>query len=315
MEPEFIVDKSLSILDFLEDLRPGVAPVHLLLRPRRSGKSTLDFVQRGNPGNLLERRMYFSDRAIAREEDAVEKHFANHIVFLLDLTNVIANDMRQLRNAFLIAVQNSVSDMKSTGCFSNAAELDEHDGSFLREVLSLTTPISDRYDTGTVLRDISRIVYKLSKRPMLFLMDEYDSPIAYASEHGVHEETVDFFRQAVGGFLTNNEFVEGSLIVGITRFGDTGYLSEVDNLSVFTLRDKKYCTSCMFTAEETQAQTETLKRLDRPLPPLSFEDLTQWYEGYYSADGQRLYNTWSVMHALNTRKLQPFWLQSGSVRL
>ncbi|KAI0044746.1 hypothetical protein FA95DRAFT_219195 [Auriscalpium vulgare] len=192
MQLEGAVDKSLSILDFLEDLRPGVAPVHLLLRPRRSGKSTLlrltnEFLQRGGPGDVLERRTYFSGRAIAKEEDAVEKHFAN-IVFLLDLTNVIANDMPGLRNAFLSAVKYSVSDMKCTGCFSNAAELDAHDGSFLRELLGVATPLSDELDAGTILRDISRIVYKLSKRPMVFMMDEYDSPIAYAAEHGCHDE-------------------------------------------------------------------------------------------------------------------------------
>ncbi|KAI0048110.1 hypothetical protein FA95DRAFT_1572097 [Auriscalpium vulgare] len=229
--------------------------------------------------------------------------------------------MPQLRIAFLTAVKNAVSDMKYTGCFSNAAELDEHDGRFLKKVLSLTTPLYDEFDTGTILRDISRIVYKLSKRPMVFMMDEYDSPIAYAAEHGCHDEAVGAFLklskrpmvfmmdeydspiayaaehgchdEAVGAFLKNNEFVEASLIVGITRFGDTGYLSEVDNLSVYTLRDRKYSTSCMFTAEETKEQTEKYKQPSRPEPPMSFEDLTQWYEGYYTADGQRLYNTCS----------------------
>ncbi|KAI0048120.1 hypothetical protein FA95DRAFT_1572105 [Auriscalpium vulgare] len=271
----------------------------MCLRPSYIHKTTelLTFLQRGSPGNIQERRAYFADFVIAKDEDAVEQHFARHIVLLLDLTNVIGGTISDLRSAFLVEVKRAVMHMKRTGCFANANELDESDASFLRKLMTVSSSTLDASQAETILRNISRIVHELSKRPILFLMDEYDSPIAYSAEHGFHEE--------------DNEHVEGAMIIGILHLCDAGYLSEVDNLSVFTLRDKRYSTSCMFSAAETRVLIEKYKQQSPKAQFPSFEDLSAWYEGYYNANGERLYNPWSVVHALGEKNLEPFWLQSG----
>ncbi|KAI0048119.1 hypothetical protein FA95DRAFT_1125847 [Auriscalpium vulgare] len=324
MDYEPIVDKTLAMLEFLQDLQPKSTPVHILLRPRRSGKSMLlhftsQFLQRGDPGDVQDRRKYFADLnlAIAKDENAVEKHFSNHIVLLLDLTNVVGTTMADLQYAFVLAVRNAVASMQSSACFSNAHELDEPDADFLRNLLtSLYT--SYAFNAETILSNISRIVRKLSHRPLVFMVDEYDSPIACAAEHGFHEEAVNFFRQAIGAFLKDNDDLEGALIIGIMRFGDNnGYLSEVGNVKVFTLRDKRYTNACMFTADETRELLDRYRRRnDRMYPEqpllITFEDLNHWYKGYYDANGARLYNPWSVMNALREKMPRSFWLMSGS---
>ena len=44
----------------------------------------------------------------------------------------------------------------------------------------------------------------------------------------------------------------------------------------------------------------------------SFEDLKGWYNGYYTSDGTRLYNPWSVCNALTAGHLRSYWIESGS---
>jgi hypothetical protein len=45
----------------------------------------------------------------------------------------------------------------------------------------------------------------------------------------------------------------------------------------------------------------------------SFEDLEGWYKGYYTSDGARLYNPWSVGNALTEGILGSYWVESGNL--
>jgi hypothetical protein len=44
----------------------------------------------------------------------------------------------------------------------------------------------------------------------------------------------------------------------------------------------------------------------------SFEDLGGWCNGYYTSDGARLYNPWSVGNALKEGILGSYWVESGN---
>lgn len=46
-------------------------------------------------------------------------------------------------------------------------------------------------------------------------------------------------------------------------------------------------------------------------PRISREDLRIWYDGYYSASGERLYNPRSVLCALTDNQLRSYWTSSG----
>ena len=43
----------------------------------------------------------------------------------------------------------------------------------------------------------------------------------------------------------------------------------------------------------------------------TFEDLSKWYNGYHSGNGDRLYNPWSIARALQGNKLRSYWIKSG----
>jgi hypothetical protein len=44
----------------------------------------------------------------------------------------------------------------------------------------------------------------------------------------------------------------------------------------------------------------------------SFEDMKAWYNGYYTPDGTRLYNPWSVASALTQGRLRSYWAETGN---
>jgi hypothetical protein len=50
----------------------------------------------------------------------------------------------------------------------------------------------------------------------------------------------------------------------------------------------------------------------QPTLPFTFKDLEYWYNGYYTFDGQKLFNPWSVGNAITDQSLESFWVASGS---
>ena len=47
----------------------------------------------------------------------------------------------------------------------------------------------------------------------------------------------------------------------------------------------------------------------------TFEELSKWYNGYNSGDGESLYNPWSIARALKGNKLRSYWVKSGKTSL
>ena len=45
--------------------------------------------------------------------------------------------------------------------------------------------------------------------------------------------------------------------------------------------------------------------------PFTFEQLSEWYNGYSTLDGTKLYNPWSIGKALTKRSLGSYWAESG----
>jgi len=45
--------------------------------------------------------------------------------------------------------------------------------------------------------------------------------------------------------------------------------------------------------------------------PFTFEQLSEWYNGYSTLDGAKLYNPWSIAKALTKRALGSYWVESG----
>jgi len=46
-----------------------------------------------------------------------------------------------------------------------------------------------------------------------------------------------------------------------------------------------------------------------------FDDLNNWYNGYSTENGIKLFNPWSISNALTTGKLTTWWNKSGKFAL
>lgn len=95
--------------------------------------------------------------------------------------NVIGSTMAVLLQKFKNHVTDIARRLQSLGFFRNRGELLEDQQDFLEAVLKQTVPDSQWPD---VLFKLTEILHMLHQRRVVILIDEYDTPISYAVQHG-----------------------------------------------------------------------------------------------------------------------------------
>jgi hypothetical protein len=89
--------------------------------------------------------------------------------------------MDDLLEQFGQLVFNVARDMQNDAYFSGSQELGEACQTFLRDVLLRRLP---KEELPEALYYLSKVVAQLTKRRLIVLIDEYDTPISYAVQNG-----------------------------------------------------------------------------------------------------------------------------------
>jgi hypothetical protein len=76
-------------------------------------------------------------------------------------------------------------DLKNRGLLTNLHELDETDQTFLNEILNEERKA--KIGAQALFR-LSEILHTLHKREVVVLVDEYDTPMSYATQYGYFGE-------------------------------------------------------------------------------------------------------------------------------
>ncbi|MGL4873470.1 MAG: AAA family ATPase, partial [Clostridium sp.] len=56
-----------------------------------------------------------------------------------------------------------------------------------------------------------------------------------------------------------------------------------------------------------------VKKLCENEKKISFEEISDWYNGYLNEDGERLFNPRSVVKALQSKKCKSYWTNTGAM--
>ena len=181
-------------------------------------------------------------------------------------------------------------------------------------------------DLEDSLRFLSKLLYKHFGKPAYILIDEYDAPINHAyrefgettkegekikkgEKNKEFEKVLQLFRSLLGAALKSNPYLEQGFMTGILRIAKASLLSELNNLSEYTLLDKRFITSYGFREQEVE------ELLDKVPTVTDRAEIRHWYNGYHFR-GETLYNPFSIMSCLSKEgELAPYWLESGGTGL
>ena len=293
----FYVDKTMFIRDFIQ----ASDKVSLVTRPRRFGKTL----------NMTMLREFFDitkdSRAIFEGLMIMETAYADQInsrpvIYLTfkdckansveDLTFVISNVILHEYGKYYPLFKDNVDDSKI--CFFRFFDIYNQllEGRIERKFLMIS------------IETLEQALYEYYKIKPILLIDEYDQPILSSFEYGYHEQLKTFFAGFYGSALKGQEHLHQALLTGIQRIVKDSIFSQLNNIMVYTVVDKRYSTYFGLTPAETE---ELLAYYGMALD----EAAKQKYNGYVFGETE-IYNPWSLIYYANTGELKNYWINTST---
>lgn len=147
-------------------------------------------------------------------------------------------------------------------------------------------------------------------KPAVFLLDEYDVPIAKAESKGYYEQMMEVISALLGTALKDNSSLCFAVITGCLRITKESVFTGTNNFVVDTISDCRYNEYFGFTDDEVQ---KLLK--DTDCSPFA-EEIRAWYDGYRFGDLD-IYCPWDVLNyvqklrSTGTREPENFWANTS----
>lgn len=184
--------------------------------------------------------------------------------------------------------------------------------------------IYGRYETDQTLKDrmlaLMREACGRTGQQVAVLVDEYDAPLQNTLfTPGEHDELKTIYRDFFPCFKTGSHLLKCLFLTGIMKFTQLSLFS-VLNTVVNLSFDERYATLCGITKEELTdefgAELDLLAQKQGTTQEGAMREMEALYDGYhFAADGEGVFNPYSVINALSTRKLGNFWISSGGSQM
>ncbi len=135
----------------------------------------------------------------------------------------------------------------------------------------------------------------------IFIIDEWD----YIFSHELYPEHHSDFLEFLRNLLKDKPYVALVYMTGVLPIKKYSTGSALNMFKEYTmLKDPSFEKYFGFTEEEVEMLCERQTAL-------SMEEIRDWYNGYQTKDGARLYNPRSVVCALEDEACQSYWTRTG----
>ena len=156
------------------------------------------------------------------------------------------------------------------------------------------------------VKDLSEYLNRYYGRPVILLVDEYDVPLQSAYIEGYYEEAIKFLKGFYNITFKDNEYLEKTVLTGVSRIAKESLFSGMNNFKVFTIMDNEFADDFGITTEE---MGKVISDFDVEEDE---EEIKKWYDGYKIGNVEGIYNPWSILNYLTDKQLKPYWVNTSS---
>ncbi len=290
----FYVDKT----NFIKEWWESGDAVTLITRPRRFGKTlTMSMVECFFSNKYRNKEELFQNLNIWK--DAYYQQLqGTYPVINLTFSGVKGSNFNKIR-ADICQLIKELYDEYSF--IMEGTTLTEDDKEFCKRV----SKNMDDTDASFSLRKLSKILYHYYNKPVIILLDEYDTPLQEAYTKGYWEEIVEFIASLFNYTFKSNPYLERAIMTGITRVSKESIFSDLNNLKVITTTSDEYATIFGFTEQEV------FQALDEYGLSNKKQETKNWYNGFVFGKHSNIYNPWSIINLLDTRKYKNYWINTS----
>ena len=156
------------------------------------------------------------------------------------------------------------------------------------------------------VKDLSEYLSRYYDKPVMLFLDEYDVPLQTAYVERYYEEAVKFFKTFYGTTFKDNQYLQKTVLTGVSRVAKESIFSGANNFKVFTVLDDEFSDDFGITEKEMDKIIEDFEVQDEK------EEIKKWYDGYIIGHTEGIYNPWSILNYLKNKELKPYWVNTSS---
>ncbi|MBE6841517.1 MAG: hypothetical protein E7510_01665 [Ruminococcus sp.] len=298
----FYVDKTLFIKDWWE----SEDDVTLITRPRRFGKTlNLDMMNCFFSTEYENRSDLFENLKIWEHEEYREMQGKYPVIFL-SFAGIKDNNYDDVLGTFFDTFVELYKEHEKI--LIESTNLSERDKKDFEKIIDVLEDGEDRTIFKSVLKKLSKFLSKHHKKNVIFLLDEYDTPLQEAYVNGYWDEMSELIRNLFNNTLKTNKYLSRAILTGITRVSKESMFSDLNNLELCTMSSEKYQEYFGFTEDEVFESMNEYGYTNK-------DEVKHWYDGFTIGTEHDMYNPWSIINFLDKGKLEPYWSNSSSNNL
>lgn len=275
----YFVDKTM----LLEELCPLVeqgSNYICIIRPRRFGKTTAANMVSAFFSRGVDSKNLFGKLAIGKRN--VDKYRNQYHVIHIDFSKY------------------------GDEC-GNYKEYISYIKTLLKEDLHKAYPNCGFRENAAVSEDLMR-VYLQTGEGFVFVLDEWDAVFHMSF---VTEADKKLYLLLLKDLLKDQPYVLLAYMTGILPIAKYSSGSELNMFLEYSMAaQQRFSGYFGFTEQEVEDLYGRYQGICDS-PKVSMEGLREWYDGYYTASGERIFNPRSVVAALSNNRLTNYWTSSG----
>lgn len=293
-ESAYYVDKTEIMYELVHDTNNKVS---LFTRPRRFGKTLMMSMMENFFNVRKESGDLFQGLAISRHQEFCKKWMNQYPVLFVSFKDAEADEFdlayEKLKNV-IADVCKRISDI---GLEKN---VNMYDIDVFNRLQAQTGTYADVQNS---LKTLMRMMNDVYGKKVILLIDEYDVPLAKASEkdtaqNGYYSKMLDMIKGIMSTALKDNEFLQFAVITGCLRIAKESIFTGTNNFASYSVLDRSFSGYFGFSKEEVNEMLAVAGKEDKA------ETMKEWYDGYVFGDSF-VYGPWDVLNYLSVLRKYP----------
>ncbi len=291
----FYVDKT----NFIREWWENGDSVTLITRPRRFGKTlNINMLERFFSLNYARQGKIFENLDIWKDKK-YQKLQGTKPVISFSFANVKENTFDKMKTRFC----QIISDLYIKNEFLNDSGI--LSGKDLKYFDRVSDDMAETDATISIYK-LCSFMHRYYGQKVIILLDEYDTPMQEAYLNGYWDEAASFIRTIFNSTFKTNPSLDRAVMTGITTISKESIFSDINNIEVVTTTSSKYTDIFGFTQQEVSDALYEFGLSEKE------EDVKNWYDGFTFGGKTDIYNPWSILNFLNSRKLAAYWTNTSS---
>ena len=284
----YYVDKTDLIYELVNDTDNQVT---LFTRPRRFGKTLMMSMMENFFSIRKDSGSIFYGLAITKQSNFCKGWMNQYPVLFISFKDAEADEF----DVAYAKIKNVIADVcKGISDIGSEKNVNPFDAEVFNRLQAQTGTDSDVQNS---LKTIMRMMNAVYGKKVILLIDEYDVPLAKASEKNAsknqyYSRMLDLIKGIMSTALKDNEFLRFAVITGCLRIAKESIFTGTNNFVSYSVLDERFSRYFGFLEDEVDTMLEAADRKE------AVKEIKEWYDGYVFGNSY-LYCPWDVINHIS----------------